>query len=93
MTTNSTLAHLSDVQLLNEVKRLVTVEHGATVDVIRSLCEVKARQLHLAIGCSSMFDYCTRVLHLSEHAAYARIAAAGCAETIRSSWTCWSRAR
>ena len=44
--------------------------------MIRSLQEVEARQLHLAIGCSSMFDYCTRVLHLSEHAAYARIAVA-----------------
>ena len=76
MTTNASLSHLSDAQLLTEVKRLVAVEHEATVDVIRSLCEVKARQLHLAIGCSSMFDYCTRVLHLSEHAAYARIAAA-----------------
>ncbi|HEU4926916.1 MAG TPA: HNH endonuclease signature motif containing protein, partial [Vicinamibacterales bacterium] len=30
----------------------------------------------LAGGCSSMFSYCTQVLHLSEHAAYARIAAA-----------------
>ena len=76
MTTNTSLSRLSDAQLLIEVKRLVAVEHEETADVIRSLCEVKARQLHLAIGCSSMFDYCTRVLHLSEHAAYARIAAA-----------------
>ena len=76
MTTNASLSCLSDAQLLIEVKRLVAVEHEATADVIRSLCEVKARQLHLAIGCSSMFDYCTRVLHLSEYAAYARIAAA-----------------
>ena len=79
MTTNTSLSRLSDAQLLDEVKRLVAVEHEATADVIRSLCEVEARQLHLAIGCGSMFEYCTRVLHLSEHAAYARIAAARCA--------------
>ena len=79
MPTNISLSRLSDDELLIEVQRLIAVEREATADVIRSLCEVKARQLHLAIGCSSMFDYCTRVLRLSEHAAYARIAAAGAA--------------
>ena len=77
MTTNHSLSRLSDSELLIEVKRLTAVEREATADVIRSLMEVKARHLHLAIGCGSMFDYCTRVLRFSEHAAYARIAAAG----------------
>ena len=76
MTTNNALAQLTDTELLNETKRLAAVEREATADLIRSLAEVKARGLHLALGCSSMFGYCTRVLHLSEHAAYARIAAA-----------------
>ena len=76
MTTKDSVSHLSDAELLLEVKRLAAVERDATAALIRSLCEVEARQLHLAIGCGSMFDYCTRVLHLSEHAAYARIAAA-----------------
>ena len=76
MTTNDSLSRLSDAELLDEVKRLAAIEREATADLIRSLCEVEARQLHLAIGCSSMFGYCTQVLHLSEHAAYARIAAA-----------------
>lgn len=76
MTTNDSLSRLTDADLLIEVKRLAAVEREATADLIRSLQEVEARQLHLAIGCSSMFDYCTRVLQLSEHAAYARIAAA-----------------
>ena len=76
MTTNDTLSGLSDAELLDEVKRLASVEREATVDLICSLCEVEARQLHLAIGCSSMFSYCYDVLHLSEHAAYARIATA-----------------
>ena len=76
MTTNDSLSRLSDAELLNEVKRLAAIEREATADLIRSLAEVEARRLHLAIGCSSMFGYCTQVLHLSEHAAYARIAAA-----------------
>jgi HNH endonuclease len=76
MTTNDSLSRLSDDELLNEVKRLAAIEREATADLIRSLAEVEARRLHLASGCSSMFAYCTQVLHLSEHAAYARIAAA-----------------
>ena len=35
-----------------------------------------ARRLYPGEGCSSLFTYCTRVLRLSEHAAYARIEAA-----------------
>jgi hypothetical protein len=35
-----------------------------------------ARRLYLGEGCSSLFTYCTQVLHLSEHAAYRRIEAA-----------------
>jgi hypothetical protein len=33
-------------------------------------------RLYLGEGCSSLFTYCTHVLHLSEHAAYGRIQAA-----------------
>lgn len=76
MATQDSLSQLSDTELLDEVKRLVAIEREATADVIRSLCEVEVRQLHLSIGYPSMFAYCTNVLHLSEHAAYARIAAA-----------------
>ena len=76
MTTFDSLSRLTDAELLNEVKRLAATERKATVDLIRSLAAVEARQLHLASGCSSMFAYCTQVLHLSENAAYARIAAA-----------------
>ena len=76
MTTNDSLSRLSDAQLLIEMKRLAAIEREAMADLIRSLAEVEARRLHLAIGCSSMFGYCTQILHLSEHAAYARIAAA-----------------
>jgi hypothetical protein len=49
---------------------------NATVQLIAVLMEVDARRLYLGQGCSSLFTYCTQVLHLSEHAAYGRIEAA-----------------
>ncbi len=76
MTTISSFAHLSDEQLLNEVKICTRNERHATVKLIASLAEFDARRLYLGEGCSSLFAYCTQVLHLSEHAAYGRIEAA-----------------
>jgi hypothetical protein len=67
---------LSDADLLACVKRLAEGERHATAQLIASLAELDARRLYLAEGCSSLFTYCTQVLHLSEHAAYSRIEAA-----------------
>lgn len=67
---------LSDSELLLEIKRLAHGERAATALLIRCLAEVDARRLYLSQGCPSLFVYCTRVLHLSEHAAYGRIEAA-----------------
>jgi hypothetical protein len=72
----SSFARLPDRDLLLAVKRLVEHERHATAALVASLAEVDARRLFLGEGCSSLFVYCTRVLHLSESAAYARIAAA-----------------
>ena len=69
-------AQLSDKELLAEVKRLAERELAATADLIATLAELDARRLYLGEGCSSLFSYCTRVLHLSEHSAYGRIEAA-----------------
>jgi 5-methylcytosine-specific restriction endonuclease McrA len=69
-------ALLSDAELLNEVKRLTGNERQATSRLIAALGELDARRLYLGEGCSSLFTYCTQVLHLSEHAAYGRIEAA-----------------
>jgi hypothetical protein len=69
-------ATLSDAELLSTVKRLAANERHATVQLVAHLAEVDARRLYLGEGCSSLFTYCTQVLHLSEHAAYARIEAA-----------------
>ena len=71
MTTKS-FSNLSDAALIAETKRLAHVEHLATATLIRSLMEVDARRLYLPQGCSSLFTYCTDVLHLSEDAAYNR---------------------
>jgi len=69
-------ATLSDTDLLSAVKRLAANERHATVELVAQLAEMDARRLYLGEGCSSLFTYCTQVLHLSEHAAYARIEAA-----------------
>lgn len=69
-------AALSDPDLLVEVRQLVSTERHATARLIAALGELDARRLYLGEGCSSLFTFCTRVLHLSEHAAYGRIEAA-----------------
>ena len=67
------LAHLSDAQLLVEVKALAAGERHATVRLIASLAELDARRLYLGEGFPSLFAYCTQCLHLAEHSAYNRI--------------------
>jgi hypothetical protein len=76
MTTKTPVNHLSDRALLQETVTLAAGERGATVELIAALAEVDARRLYLGEGFSSLFMYCTHVLHLSEHAAYGRIEAA-----------------
>src|SRR5262245_18874717 len=51
-------------------------EREATARLIALLAEMDGRGLYLQQGYSSLFVYCTRCLHLSEHAAYGRIEAA-----------------
>jgi hypothetical protein len=67
---------LSDRELLATIKQLASAERAATAQLIRCLAEIDARRLYLSQGCPSLFVYCTRVLHLSEHAAYGRMEAA-----------------
>ena len=59
-----------------QVRQLAHCERQATVQLVASLIEMDTRRLCLGEGCSSLFTYCTRVLRLSEHAAYGRIEAA-----------------
>jgi hypothetical protein len=72
MTTDS-LARLSDRELLARVHAASNNERAATATLIALLAELDERRLYLGEGCSSLFTYCTQMLHLSEHAAYNRI--------------------
>ncbi|MPY86814.1 MAG: hypothetical protein GEU99_02735 [Luteitalea sp.] len=72
----SVFAQLSDPDLLREVTRLAARERQATACLVASLAELNARRLYLAEGYASLFAYSTQALHLSEAAAYKRIAAA-----------------
>lgn len=69
-------AELSNSELLARVEGLAQNEREATASLIVHLAELDARRLYLGEGCSSLFTYCTHVLHFSEHAAYGRIEAA-----------------
>ena len=64
----SSVAHLSNDELVARVKHLAEREREATASLIAHLAELDERRLYLAEGCSSLFTYCTQVLHLSEHA-------------------------
>jgi hypothetical protein len=77
--TNATFVppgRLSDEELLARVHRLARHEHAATAALVAHLAELDERRLHVAQGYSSLFVYCTKALHFSEDAAYARIKAA-----------------
>ncbi len=76
MTLIDTFLELSDQAVLTEVTIAAAQERQATARLIALLAQLDARRLYLAEGCSSLFTYCTQVLHFSEHAAYGRIEAA-----------------
>lgn len=70
------VAQLSNQEVVATVKLLAHREREATAVLIAHLTVLGERRLYLAEGCSSMFTYCTQVLHLSESAAYSRLEAA-----------------
>ena len=69
-------SRLSDDALLARVKLLVGRERVVSVELIAHLAELETRDVYLGEGVKSLYLYCTEILHLSEHAAYNRIAAA-----------------
>ncbi len=75
MTTIS-IDKISDRELLERTTRAAGAARHATAELLALIGELDARRLYLGEGCSSLFTYCTQVLHLSEHAAYHRIEAA-----------------
>jgi hypothetical protein len=65
--------NMSDQELLAATSKAASDERQATAELLALLAEVDTRRLYLGEGCSSLFIYCTSVLHFSEHAAYHRI--------------------
>ena len=75
------LATLPDRDLLRALHDLVSRDCQLEADLLIHLAEVDARLLYLEEGCSSMFAYCSEVLHFSEAQAYDRIKAARAARS------------
>ncbi len=73
---NGPLTHLSDEDLLDQLKKLLHQVNRSTAQLLLHLGEVDARKLYAAAACSSMFTYCVTRLGLSEPASYKRIQAA-----------------
>ena len=69
---------LSDKSLLYRIQRLTRRERAITLLVLLHLNEIERRRLHLKLGYSSMFDYCTSGLGYSASAASRRIRTARC---------------
>lgn len=76
------LSSFNDRELLASLESLCRRERELTLDVLRHLNEVEERKLHLRLGYSSMFGYCTQALRYSESAAGRRIAAARCLRRV-----------
>src|SRR5688572_28854731 len=72
MTTIS-ISSMSDGELLQSIVRVAGDDRRLTANLLALIGECDARRLYLGEGCSSLFTYCTQVLHFSEHAAYHRI--------------------
>jgi len=75
MSSTHELHSLSDDDLLRRLSELLRHSRRVESDLVAHIGEVDARRLY-ARHASSMFSYCTDVLHLSEAEAYLRIAAA-----------------
>ena len=71
-----TLGNLSDDELLYSIESLLGSQRRLTALLLSYLAEVEERRLHLRAACSSMFDFCTRRLGMSEGEAFRRITGA-----------------
>jgi 5-methylcytosine-specific restriction endonuclease McrA len=74
--TSTSLARLSDHELLAETQRVVDADRRTTAELLTLLGEIDTRRLFRDEGHPSMFSYCTHVLHFTEAETYSRITAA-----------------
>jgi hypothetical protein len=70
------LRSISDDELLRRLSELLSQSRRVESDLVAHIGEVDERRLYAREACSSMFVYCTEVLHLSEREAYLRITVA-----------------
>ena len=61
---------ISDDELLRRLSRLVQESRRVESELVAHIAEVDGRRLYAREACSSMFTYCTDVLHMSEHESY-----------------------
>ncbi len=71
-----TLRDCSDQELLAAVTTLLGSHRELTARLVETLSEIEERRLHLVAGFSSMFEFCTKHLGMSEGEAFRRILAA-----------------
>jgi 5-methylcytosine-specific restriction endonuclease McrA len=72
------LHSLSDSQIIDGTRSTCGREHANMLSGLGFLVETERRKIHLKLGYSSMFKYCTRGLRYSEAEAMLRITAARC---------------
>src|SRR5262245_47215063 len=76
MSLTHTLESLSDDEVLTGLDDLLRQSRRLEAPLVAHIGEVHARHLYARYAASSMFSYCTTVLHLSEGEAQLRIAVA-----------------
>lgn len=69
------LTHLSDAELLRNLRVMLGRSSVLTAAILAYLGEVDVRRLYAPAGFSSMFTYCLRELRFSEGAAWRRVQA------------------
>ena len=70
------LQSVRDEDLLRQLLELVEQSRGVEAEIVALIGEVELRRLYAREACSSMFEYCRRVLGLRENEAYLRITVA-----------------
>ena len=75
-TTRSTLAQLSESELLERFETLVACERRNTTQLLVAIAEIDERKLWAKHACPSMFVFCVERLHMSEQVTAKRIWAA-----------------
>jgi 5-methylcytosine-specific restriction endonuclease McrA len=70
------LKSVRDEDLLRQLVQLAKQSRGVEAEIVAHIGEVELRRLYAQEACSSMFEYCRRVLCFRENEAYLRITVA-----------------